>query len=95
MTRRRTFMAFRPSKKAIETDASTDPAWREVVDPDLFLAIDDLELVAKGVVEGFMEGRHRSPFVGFSVEFDSHREYQPGDAIPIAALINVFLGKLQ
>lgn len=53
----------------------------EAIDPDLFLALEDLELVAQGVVEGFMEGRHRSPFIGFSVEFDSHREYRPGDDI--------------
>jgi len=26
-----------------------------------------------------MHGLHRSPFVGFSVEFNSHREYAPGD----------------
>jgi uncharacterized protein (DUF58 family) len=52
-----------------------------VMDPDLLLAMEDLELAAQGVVEGFMEGRHRSPFVGFSVEFDSHREYQRGDDV--------------
>ena len=31
------------------------------------------------VVEGFLHGLHRSPYVGFSVEFASHREYLPGD----------------
>ena len=50
-------------------------------DPELLLAMEDLELVAKGVVEGFMEGLHRSPFIGFSVEFDTHREYQRGDDV--------------
>src|SRR5947209_18334508 len=38
-----------------------------------------LELVAEGVVEGFLAGLHRSPFRGFSVEFAEHRPYQPGD----------------
>ena len=43
------------------------------------MAMDDLELAAKAVVEGAIHGLHRSPYIGFSVEFDSHREYQFGD----------------
>ncbi len=42
-------------------------------------SVEDLELVARWVVEGFMHGLHRSPYVGFSVDFASHREYMPGD----------------
>jgi len=38
-----------------------------------------LELTARGVVEGFVAGKHRSPHKGFSVEFAEHREYVPGD----------------
>src|SRR2546429_7096866 len=38
-----------------------------------------IEIVAAGVVEGFLTGLHRSPFRGFSVEFTEHRPYQPGD----------------
>jgi len=41
--------------------------------------ISSLELRARGIVEGFLQGLHRSPFVGFSVEFSSHRRYEPGD----------------
>ena len=52
---------------------------RWIEDPDLFMAMDDLELVARGVVEGALHGLHRSPYLGFSAEFDAHREYQPGD----------------
>lgn len=48
-------------------------------DPELFMAMDDLEMVARGVVEGALHGLHRSPYLGFSAEFDSHREYRPGD----------------
>lgn len=51
----------------------------KINDPDLFLALDDLEIVAQGIVEGAMHGMHRSPYIGFSVEFESHREYQLGD----------------
>jgi uncharacterized protein (DUF58 family) len=52
---------------------------RSLVDIRAFAAIEDLELVARGVVEGFLHGLHRSPYVGYSVEFASHREYRQGD----------------
>ena len=54
-------------------------AAQEIVDPAFFSRLDNLELRAKSIVEGFMQGTHRSPFVGYSVEFASHREYAPGD----------------
>ncbi len=38
-----------------------------------------LDIVAKGVVEGFISGLHRSPYHGFSIEFAEHREYVYGD----------------
>ena len=38
-----------------------------------------MELVARQVVEGFLTGRHRSPYHGFSVEYLDHRAYTPGD----------------
>jgi uncharacterized protein (DUF58 family) len=50
-----------------------------ITDPVFFSRLDNLELRARGIVEGFMHGLHRSPFVGFSVEFASHREYAQGD----------------
>lgn len=52
---------------------------REFTDPAFFSKLDNIDLRARGIVEGFMQGLHRSPFVGFSVEFNSHREYVPGD----------------
>ena len=39
-----------------------------------------LELFAKGVVEGFLTGLHRSPYHGFSVEFSEHRSYNSGES---------------
>jgi uncharacterized protein (DUF58 family) len=52
---------------------------RELMDPAFFATLENLQLVARSVVEGFLHGLHRSPYVGFSVEFASHREYLPGD----------------
>lgn len=43
------------------------------------MAIKDLELRARLVVEGFWHGLHRSPYHGFSVEFTEYRQYTPGD----------------
>jgi len=51
----------------------------EYINPALLANLEDLELIARTVVEGFLNGLHRSPYVGFSVEFASHRQYRPGD----------------
>ena len=40
-----------------------------------------INLVARGVVEGFVTGLHKSPYHGFSVEFSEHRAYTPGDEL--------------
>ncbi len=48
---------------------------------DTFFQLDNLELLAKQVVEGFIIGLHKSPFHGFSVEFAEHRLYNVGEPI--------------
>mgnify|MGYP001289438008 CR=1 FL=1 len=40
----------------------------------------NLELFAKQVVEGFITGKHKSPYHGFSVEFSEHRLYNSGES---------------
>jgi len=52
---------------------------RTLIDPGFFSRLESIELRARAIVEGSMHGRHRSPFLGMSVEFASHREYAPGD----------------
>ena len=42
---------------------------------------DNLELLARQAVEGFIIGLHKSPFHGFSVEFAEHRLYNVGDPL--------------
>jgi uncharacterized protein (DUF58 family) len=49
------------------------------LDPAGLARVGNMELVAKQVVEGFLTGRHRSPYHGFSVEYLDHRPYTPGD----------------
>lgn len=53
----------------------------DLLDPYEVAQIGGIELVARGVVEGFLAGLHRSPFRGFSIEFAEHRPYQPGDEL--------------
>ena len=49
--------------------------------PGSFHSFDNLELLAKQVVEGFIIGLHKSPYHGFSVEFAEHRLYNSGESI--------------
>ncbi|HEV7924119.1 MAG TPA: DUF58 domain-containing protein [Verrucomicrobiae bacterium] len=49
------------------------------VDPKALMAIRNLELRARVVVEGFWSGLHRSPYHGFSVEFTEYRPYSQGE----------------
>lgn len=44
------------------------------------IRIENLELLAKQVVEGFITGLHKSPYHGFSVEFAEHRQYNSGES---------------
>ena len=49
------------------------------IDPRVLAKIDNLELLARTVVEGFINGLHRSPNLGASMDFAEHRAYMPGD----------------
>jgi uncharacterized protein (DUF58 family) len=43
-------------------------------------SFENLELLARQLVDGFITGLHQSPYHGFSVEFSEHRLYNPGDS---------------
>jgi uncharacterized protein (DUF58 family) len=66
-----------PSADPATTSASRTAA--SFIDPASLMAIKNLELRARVVVEGFWSGLHRSPYHGFSVEFTEYRAYSPGD----------------
>lgn len=51
------------------------------LDPHVLARISNLELLARTVVDGFINGLHRSPYFGLSVDFAEHRPYMPGDDI--------------
>jgi len=51
------------------------------IDPRVLARIGNLELVARNVVDGFINGLHRAPYLGLSLDFAEHRAYMPGDDI--------------
>ena len=61
--------------------SSAAVAGARFVDPKVLARIGNLELVARSVVDGFINGLHRSPYFGASVDFAEHRGYVPGDDI--------------
>lgn len=51
----------------------------EYLRPQVLQSIKRLDLKARFIVKGFMQGLHASPLQGFSVEFSEHRKYTQGD----------------
>lgn len=47
---------------------------------DYIRSYENLELLARQLVEGFITGLHKSPYHGFSVEFAEHRLYNTGES---------------
>jgi uncharacterized protein (DUF58 family) len=64
----------------IRTLASRDARMASILEPEVVSRLRNMELRARLVVEGFLQGLHRSPYHGFSVEFAEYRQYIPGDA---------------
>jgi len=56
-------------------------AKRPLLDPQALGKVSRMELIARQVVEGFVSGKHPSPFHGASVEYADHRPYTLGDEI--------------
>lgn len=53
----------------------------EFFEPDVAANVGQLTLLARQAIEGFVSGLHRSPHLGFAIEFAEHRQYSPGDEI--------------
>lgn len=49
------------------------------IDAKTLALCEDLDLLARTIVEGFVDGLHRSPFLGYSTEFSAYRPYAQGD----------------
>jgi uncharacterized protein (DUF58 family) len=66
---------------AAHSRARADASGARFLDPTVLARIENLELLARTVVDGFLNGLHRSPYLGFSLDFAEHRPYMPGDDI--------------
>lgn len=55
------------------------PEYMKLLPPEAQAQLARRTFPARGRVEGFKSGSHRSPFLGSSTEFAEHREYSPGD----------------
>ncbi len=62
------------------TADSTSPGAR-FIDPKVLARVGSLELAARFVVDGFINGLHKAPYLGVSIDFAEHRGYMPGDDI--------------
>ena len=55
------------------------PSYMQYLPQDALAKLGRFEVNARGMMEGFISGRHKSPYKGFSVEFAEHRQYVSGD----------------
>ncbi len=62
-------------------DATHNLPGARFVDPTVLARLGSLELLARTVVDGFINGLHKAPYLGVSVDFAEHRGYMPGDDI--------------
>jgi uncharacterized protein (DUF58 family) len=70
-------VAAAPGPQFAQGLQGADP--QRYLDPAILAKVGFSPLLARVVVEGFLNGLHKSPFHGLSVEFAEHREYVPGD----------------
>ena len=64
---------------SLERTANPGASRPDLLDPATLAQLGGIELLARGVVEGFLMGLHRSPHRGFSAEFAELRAYRAGD----------------
>ena len=53
---------------------------KQVIDLAAVRKFENMEFLARQLVEGFITGLHQSPYHGFSVEFSEHRLYNAGES---------------
>jgi uncharacterized protein (DUF58 family) len=52
-----------------------------LLEPTTLQKISKMELVARQLMDGYVQGMHRSPHIGFALDFAQHRQYVPGDDV--------------
>jgi uncharacterized protein (DUF58 family) len=52
-----------------------------LLEPQILQKISKMELVAHQVMDGYVQGMHKSPHIGLALDFAQHRQYVPGDDV--------------
>jgi uncharacterized protein (DUF58 family) len=52
-----------------------------LLEPQQLAKISKMELVARQLMDGYVQGLHRSPHIGVALDFAQHRQYVPGDDV--------------
>jgi uncharacterized protein (DUF58 family) len=68
-----------PQSRVLPTRLSTGEVAGRFLRPEVVRGLARLDLRARFIVDGFLQGLHRSSFRGFSSEFSDYRDYVPGD----------------
>ncbi|HEY8667932.1 MAG TPA: DUF58 domain-containing protein [Tepidisphaeraceae bacterium] len=63
------------------TQIAAQPGFASLLDPAALAKISKMELVSSRLMDGYVQGLHRSPHLGFALDFAQHRQYVPGDDI--------------
>src|SRR5436305_13302660 len=66
---------------AIANPTNTRSAATSLLEPHILQKISKMEMVAHQVMDGYVQGMHKSPHIGFALDFAQHRQYVPGDDI--------------
>ncbi|MDB5296799.1 MAG: hypothetical protein JWO31_2782 [Phycisphaerales bacterium] len=74
-------LATQPSPAADRTAADHAPGATSLLEPAALQRISRMELMASQVMDGYVQGLHRSPHVGFALDFAQHRPYVAGDDV--------------
>jgi uncharacterized protein (DUF58 family) len=65
----------------VTTPTSSRLSAASLLEPSTLQKISKMELVARQLMDGYVQGMHRSPHIGFALDFAQHRQYVPGDDV--------------
>ena len=65
----------------VTTTSNTRSSVTSLLEPRTLQKISKMELVARQLMDGYVQGMHRSPHIGFALDFAQHRQYVAGDDV--------------
>jgi uncharacterized protein (DUF58 family) len=65
----------------MQTTQPSTLSMTRLLDPRALATISRMEFVASQVMDGYVQGMHRSKHIGLALDFAQHRQYVPGDDI--------------